>query len=420
MLRKDVIQVFIIISLAILLGFISFFSYKIFVQKSVWINKESYKFKSTTLELDSTKSKTTKDIKLNINPEEINNFLTWANKWFLKNIKAKWIFVYGYNAYTGKYSTKNNMIRQLMASRLLAEMAFKDKNLLDIHQKNLDFIFSHWYKEEKGLGYIYYNNKSKLWAIAMALRTLVYSPYFDKYKNQAKRLADTILSLQNKNGSLRAWYIEPNYSYDEDYLLTFYSGEAILSLIEYASKTGDKKYLDSAILSQNFYLEKYVNNLEKNYYPAYVPWHTMSLNKLYYITKNKKYVDAIFVLNDKLLEIQDIGKDKRFRWRFYNPLFSQYGSPHSSSDGIYTEWLAYAWEIAREVGDETHIKKYEQALKLAVDNLVNLQYTEKDSNLKFYPILQWAVRIKIWDRSIRIDTTQHAIDAFRKLKSLLN
>gem|GEM_PF-2782776 len=34
------------------------------------------------------------------------------------------------------------------------------------------------------------------------------------------------------------------------------------------------------------------------------------------------------------------------------------------------------------------MEKYEQALKLAVGNLVNLQYTEKDSELVFYPILQ--------------------------------
>ncbi len=54
------------------------------------------------------------------------------------------------------------MIRQLMASRLLAEMSLEDENLVNLHKKNLEFMFQYWYKEEGDLGYIYYNDKSKL------------------------------------------------------------------------------------------------------------------------------------------------------------------------------------------------------------------------------------------------------------------
>ena len=422
MSKKILFQISIIISLAFFFGIISFLSYKnIFQNKKINKNNQILtQIEQNLIKNSKSKENLIEKLKLNIDSNKIESFLSGANNWFVRNIKDKGIFVYRYNAYTGEYSKKNNMIRQLMASRLLAEMSLEDKSLLSMHKKNLEFIFKYWYQEEGEFGYIYYNHKSKLWSIAMALRTLVYSPYFEDYKEQWDRLANTILKLQNKDGSMEPWYIAPKYSYDKNYLLTFYSGEAILSLIEYAEKTGNKKYLKSAILSQDYYLEKYVNNLEENYYPAYVPWHTISLNKLFYITQDKKYADAIFVLNDKLLEIQDIGEDKRFRGRFYNPLFAQYGNPHSSSDGIYTEWLAFAWEIAREVWDEIHLKKYEQALKLATDNLVNLQYTEKDSELVFYPILKGGVRIKIWDRSTRIDTTQHALDGFRKMKLLLS
>jgi hypothetical protein len=67
-----------------------------------------------------------------------------------------------------------------------------------------------------------------------------------------------------------------------------------------------------AVKLADYYIEKYVENIEENYYPAYVPWHTIALNKLYKINKNKKYSEAIYILNDKLLEIQNVDQDSIF------------------------------------------------------------------------------------------------------------
>ena len=341
--------------------------------------------------------------------ESINNFLAKAEKWLISNLREEGYFNYLYDPSTEEYSTNNNMIRQLMASRLLAEMSIDNISLRPIHQKNLDYIFENWYKEDNDTGYILYNNKSKLGAIAMALRTLVYSPFFNEYQDQAIKLANCILSLQNLNGSFNPWFIEPDYEYDSDYLLTFYSGEAILSLVEMYIKTNNSFYLDVAIESQDFYIEKYVYQLDENYYPAYVPWHTQSLSKLYNITGNQTYADAVFILNDKLLEIQNTVGPEEYIGRFYNDSTPQYGTPHSSSDGVYTEGLAYAFEIANDINDTVHKEKYTNAIKLGVQNLISLQYNSSDKKI------DGAIRCTVNDLRIRIDTTQHTIDAMRKV-----
>ena len=117
----------------------------------------------------------------------------------------------------------------------------------------------------------------------MGIRTLVASPFFDEYADLAEGLAETILRMQQADGSFRAWWIEPDYAYDEDYLLTFYSGEAILALIELFMKTQNTRRLDAAKKAQTFYLVRYVEQIEQWYYPAYVPRHTMSLYRLYEI-----------------------------------------------------------------------------------------------------------------------------------------
>ncbi len=340
---------------------------------------------------------------------DIEISLQKTQNWLIKNINEKDIFNYKYDPITEEYSTTNNMIRQLMASRVLAEMSKENISLQPLHQKNLDFVFTYWYKEENDFGYIYYSNKSKLGAISMALRTLIYSPFYENYTSESENLANTILDLQNENGSFEPWYIEPDYEYDKDYLLTFYSGEAILSLVEMYEKTDNTSYLDAVIKSQDFYIDRYVVNLEDNYYPAYVPWHTISLNKLYKITKNETYANAIFTLNDKLLEIQNTDRDSEYLGRFYSEWYPEYGSPHSSSDAVYTEGLAYAYEIAKLINDTYHQERYKNAINLSIDNLMNLQYNSSDSRIN------GAIRINADDMKIRVDTTQHAIDAFRKI-----
>jgi hypothetical protein len=247
----------------------------------------------------------------------------------------------------------------------------------------------------------------------MALRTLSYSPYFKVYSNQAQKIAEGILSLMDAGGNFEPWFVGPGYEYDKDYLLTFYSGEAILSLVEYALKSGREKYLRAAIKAQENYLIKYVDYIEQNYYPVYVPWHTMSLSKLYKLTRKEKYARAVLRLNDELMKIQDTAD---FIGRFHKPEFMRYGKPHSSSDGIYTESLGYALDIAKQKNDLVHQTRYDNAIRLSVFNLKKLQYSERYAfKSEISKKAVGAFRINNGDRRIRIDCTQHIMDAYRKI-----
>jgi len=236
-------------------------------------------------------------------------------------------------------------------------------------------------------------------------------------------LTTTILSLQDDQGYFVPWYIEPSYAYDADYLMTFYSGEAILALVELYLWNWSQRVLDAAVLAQDAYLERYVDEIDQWYYPAYVPWHTMSLYKLYEITWNQRYADAIFVLNDKLIDEMLVMESDipDILWRFYNPEFPEYGTPHSASDGVYAEWLVYAYMLAHEVGGIERQEKYRTAIDLAVYNLQQLQYTPDETYFLVYPErVVWALRFRADDNRIRIDTTQHALDALLILKEALS
>lgn len=266
-------------------------------------------------------------------------------------------------------------------------MSQDDPSLLDAHRRNLDYMIENRYREDDGYGYIYFDEKSKLGAMAMAIRTLVRSPFFDQYRDYADKLGATVLAMQQPDGSFVPWWIEPDYAYDSDYLLTFYSGEGLLALIELYQATDDQRYLDAAIRGHEFYLQRYVEEIDEWYYPAYVPRHTISLSKLYKLTEDPRYAEAIFVLNDKLIDEMQVSDQAvaDLVGRFYNPLFAHYGTPHSASDGIYVEGVVYALEVAQMLDDQVHIDRYRHALRLGVYNLMTLQYDPEDAYFMVYP-----------------------------------
>ena len=338
-----------------------------------------------------------------------------AIAWIKNNLKDDGLFVYRHDPVKHEYSSSNNAIRQLMTARALAEVSHNDNEALSLHRQNLVSLLRQWYREDDDIGYVYFNNKSKLGAIAMLLRTLIYSPDYEVHTEVAEALYQGILSLQEPDGSFKPWYIEPSYEYNEDYILTFYSGEALLAMVEYYERTKDPAVLAAATSSAEFYVGHYVDQIELNYYPAYVPWHTLAYNKLYQITKDRRYAEAIFIMNDKLID-EMLDRFPPFTGRFYNPDYHHYGTPHSSSDGVYTEGVAYALEIAELVDDTEHINKYREALSLAVPHLIGMQYKKPNETFKAPPeSYLGSLKISHDNPDTRNDTTQHASDALTKV-----
>ncbi|MBI9076777.1 MAG: glycoside hydrolase family 127 protein [Desulfatibacillum sp.] len=350
---------------------------------------------------------------------------TLAESWFLGSLQPDNTFVYMYDPVRRQYAQTNNAIRQLMAARLLGELATHDPSLLSAHKNNLSHIFTHWYKEEGGIAHIHFNDKASLGASGIALRVLAASPYVaqgdgeKRYHRKAMRLVRGIQELMAPDGSFKAFFVEPPEEdmMDEEYLLSYYSGEAILGLVEHYQRFKDSLALELAIKAQDYYLDHYVTHMAENYRPFYVPWHTMSLSALYAITLDPRYPQAIFALNDELLKIQD---REKYPGRFAATEGSRYTKAHSASDGVYTESLAYALDMARKMGDKEREARYLKAIDLAVANLVSLQYTNQHSTLFVGdPRVTGAVRIRSKTFTIRIDCVQHTLDAYRKLLEIL-
>jgi hypothetical protein len=342
-----------------------------------------------------------------------------ASQWFLDNFQPNGSFPYLYDTQQDVYVAADNDLRQLMASRLLAEMARTDTLARRLHSTNLAYIDSNLLRlTSTGRAYIHFRGHGKLGSIAMALRMLSASPYYGTRAAQAHSFARTIRELMNDEGAFRPLIVGTAGADHTKRLLTFYSGEAILALLEYAERYRDTAAFAAARRAQRYYIRQYVSDIHENYHPAYVPWHTLALHRLYVTTGERSYASAAFLLLDTLLAIQDTVD---VSGRFFNRDYTEFGPPHAAADAVYTEALAYGYELAHLTKDDTRLERYGKALRRALRHLLSLQITiARAAKLPDHARSVGAFRSGLGSWRIRIDNTQHALDALRKVLQLRN
>lgn len=88
--------------------------------------------------------------------EEVRKGIAAMKKRLVDNLDQQGKFTYVYNPTPATYSRNNNLIRQFMASRVLAEMSNQDETLLPLHKRNLEYIFKTWYQEDATNGWVLY------------------------------------------------------------------------------------------------------------------------------------------------------------------------------------------------------------------------------------------------------------------------
>ncbi len=345
-----------------------------------------------------------------INFERINQSLYLAGRWMLNNQNEDGSMNYLYFPSAKRFSAENNELRQFMSTIALAEM-YKHSNDIrykEAFDKNLKYNIDTFYSEKNGIGFILYSGQSKLGSAAFALASILES-YENEYDRQKSGLINLILLLHNEtDGSFRTFYIgERNDNQN------FYPGEAMLALMLLREKANNGEYIDEVRKSFQFYSDWH----RKNRNPAFVPWHTMALYRLYRVAPKKDYADFIFEMNDFLIGMQnkDCSKPDNLGV-FFDPGHDEYGPPHASSTAVYIEGLTYAYRLAKQLGDVDRAERYKEAVILGARSLVELQFKENDAaNRNDSNIVLGGIRTSAERDEIRIDNNQHAIMAFLQI-----
>ncbi|MGJ3245663.1 MAG: aspartyl/asparaginyl beta-hydroxylase domain-containing protein [Elainellaceae cyanobacterium] len=364
----------------------------------------------------------------------LDDLKTQLGQWLLRQVQPDGRMIYKYFPSRGTESEANNLIRQFMATLALIRYARASGQATHwtLAQHNLNYTLHQFYRSEGRLGWVEYDGKAKLGAIALAaLAILEYSDgkaaqcdshtsdstawtVAPAYKDLFRGLCATIDTLWQPDGSFRTFY-KPAHRNDNQ---NFYPGEALLFWAKLYSRTQDPTLLDRCYTSFDYYRTWHRNH----YNPAFIPWHTQAYALLYKATGDRQFLDAVMEMNDGLLAMQQwFSKESAhhgdIQGRFYKP-DADYGPPHASSTGVYLEGLADAYGLALQTQDHERAERYEAVIWRGLRSIRQLQF--RDAVDLFYVSdrtkVQGGLRTTVYDNVIRVDNVQHCLMALLKLQ----
>lgn len=197
---------------------------------------------------------------------------------------------------------------------------------------------------------------------------------------------------------LLSW-IESQLSQDKKYFrcaqneALMYPAQAILALMAY-----DKTYVAIAESVFPYYRQLFQSSDKKL---IMCPWFSKVYSKVFLITKQTKYADFIFEMNDHLLPLQiPAGYDEAD----VTGAFTSNGNVRTTA--AFSESLLEAYAVANQLGDTTRCAHYKNSIRMAIRALLQLQLTPENCH---YTAAIGGFKNTIFDNTVRIDNVQHAL-----------
>jgi prenyltransferase beta subunit len=332
---------------------------------------------------------------------EIKNMIDKATAWFISNQLSSGRYFYGYLPALEKDDPNIWVLRELNALFVLSEIAIKQKDikLLQSVEKALKTYKSAIIKQD-GKTYLKWQqgrSEHSIAASAFVLATLVVLDCKDELPLMQK-LAHSIMSMQNDDGSFKTDYIKSGNSVDQLY----YPGEAMLALMYYYEYTKDKRVINVMQKSYDFYSVFW----KSNKVAPYIPWQLRAFAKLYAVDRKQKYLDYIFEMQDWMLDSYPIVAED-------SPEGLQGAmATMFASTGVYTEGLVAAYILAKQIKDKQRSRRYLNAIEKIMVYLNNLQFDNSDTYRFAEPKkIAGSMAFRPYYNEIRLDFTYHAISA---------
>ena len=283
--------------------------------------------------------------------------------------------------------------------------------------RNLRFNLRRYFRSlGDGRGVLVERTGAKLGATALAALAIIESPAPQEFGDELSMLTRAVASLEDDVLGFRTFFFPPERDGQN---WNFYSGEALLFWAE-AARRGVAGAPSFERCLRVFELCRARHSRDRN--PAFVPWHTQACASLFAQTGRRELADFVFEMNDWLLPMQQWdGLEPDVRGRFYDPARPGFGPPHASSTGVYVEGLADAAALARTLGHAPRASTYEQAIARGLRSLRQLQF--RDRHDAFYVSqdhrVLGALRTRVYDNSVRVDSAAHALAAAIKVLQLV-
>ena len=341
----------------------------------------------------------------NVTRQDLINAVNNAWGWYLRNqiTEGDEAGRYMYTFFPSKdlEPAEDWGLRNLNAVFVLAEIAKDQKDPVKIAsvRKAID-TFARFLKDGHGGKWLDWPYQRKVHSIAGTAFLLgaMLELEVPGYEDTMKQMADAIISLQQPDGKLLTDFSGEQRDVDQNY----YPGETLLILMRYYRKTNYKPALEAVEKAYPFYQAFW--NKKENQQGPFVPWQVRAYQEAWSVTKDKRYADFVFQLEDWMLKkYKPLGSDAEpGRQGALNTQFA--------GTGVYSEGLSAAVRLARETGDKERYERYSKVLRGMMGYVLGLQFKDEDTYwVKRPDKVRGALSMRPDNEELRIDSTYHAI-----------
>lgn len=231
---------------------------------------------------------------------------------------------------------------------------------------------------------------------------------------QGEKLAKFLASRQRADGSINVSSGFDPHAEDSVEDVDFYPGEALYSIARSHLMQPQPWKLDVLNKAFPFYEARFAQHRSA----PFIPWQSAAFAEGYLLTKNERWANFVFAMNDWLVTLQYV-EAPTTPTEWLGGFAAWDGErllrvPPGASTSSYSEALAEACRVARLKGDADRWRVYQQSLVRSISFLMSQQYTVSNTThfeRWFSKKLHGGFWASVDDGHLRIDFTQHAVCA---------
>jgi hypothetical protein len=331
-----------------------------------------------------------------------------GGEYILRMQQADGSFLYYYDPVKDTaIESRYNILRHAGAAYALFQLyeATRDPRYLDAARKAMVFLRTRFrpLPAAKAVFVLDFDGKAKLGANGLALVAMAKQLELDPGSanlEEARQLANMIITLQRKDGSFQSYYITPAGESAGDSL--YYPGEAILGLASLYRITNDRRLLEAARAAADYLV---VSQDKLRELPPDA-WLLEALEVLNKIGRNEGYINHAIAIAETMVSNQYTKDDPPGYAGAFRP-----GIPRSTPAASRAEGILAAYRMAREAGDPRAVD-LGRALKASARFQLQQQFPlAGPSNFPNPQRAAGGSRESLDDDSIRIDFVQHNVSS---------
>ena len=318
-----------------------------------------------------------------VNKAMVRERLDLIGEWYKHNIFGGEI-TYEYSVSAGEYRNGDRtMVRSLMATWVLNRLAFflDDSDLKDLGEEVINHYLDDYFQIEKSrkAGKILPNTTSlpngntvsnRYTAASFLGAAILEREDAERWASDDQLLMEWTMGFQRPDGVLYTQFPQSQY---------FMPGHLMLSLAYHYDKLGEEAYktwFDGVYNTYEPTVYMMMDLADKRFHPLAPAWFTQPAAAMYHKTKDNRYRDFIYTINDHVVKLHDHNRRHMIHYDYdgiLTPKLGYYGNNSVTAAAL--ESLADAAIVARADGDMERYKKYLTVVRHTTAYLMRIQFT---------------------------------------------